>query len=292
MAYEVTTVHGASTTALGGNFRYQGIEYAPNFKPEAILHVFNISARTFEDAGGKGIIGRIKLRAPGVSHGDPTDVTVVDKKTSKVVPGNPNQPYHLVTTFPHPMPLGVPNDMSGMVEAKFTDGRRFVVDMISPDNVTLTLDAPIDPAKAFSVGNDYAPRGIFFSLYDPPLKEDLEKAYRRMETYYKGLNEKAGTLDMTDKLGLQRAIESNPDHIYAANYYGKPFAFAKQAIRPVDCPNCGEQKPAGRLWHMSLAGTICVEPTQEAWKAVVMAGTRTRDQVPEELRWWKTEKSV
>jgi hypothetical protein len=118
----------------------------------------------------------------------------------------------------------------------------------------------------------------------------VEKAYARMEKYYAVLNEKAGTLEQTDKAGLQAAIQSNPDHVYAANYYGKPFAWAKKAVRPVDCQNCGEQKPAGRLFHQTSFGTFCVEPTQEAWKQVVLTGNRTREQVPHEMRWWGNDK--
>ncbi len=299
MAYAIDKVHQASTTALGGNIPYQGIEWHSNANPDYLLYVFNISARTFCDPQNErvGLIGRIRLLAPGVEKGDPTDITVVTmekgkKSGEKVVPGNPDQPYHYVTSFPQPILIPKFNDESGEIETKETDVRRFVVDMISPDNLTLTLDAVIDPSKAFSIGNDYAPRGIFFSYSNPPLQTDVQKAYARMEAYYKNLNQKADTLDLSDKAGLQRAVEANPDHIYAAHYFGKSFAFANKAVRPVDCPNCGEQKPAGRLWHTSSGGGLCVEPTQEAWKAVVMAGTRTRDNVPHELRWWKEEKSA
>jgi hypothetical protein len=290
MAYAIDRIHDASTTALGGNIPYRGIEWHSPAIPDYLIYIYNISARTFADTAGRGIIGRVNLKAEGVGPGDPTNVTVETivegKKSAKIVLGLATQPYHYVTSFPQPMLVTKFNDESGEIEPKETDGRRFVVDMISPDNLTLTLDVAIDPAKAFSIGNDYAPKGIFFSYHNPPLQSDLQKAYARMEAYYKQLNEKAATLDLTDKLGLQQAIESNPDHIYAANYYGKPFAWAKSAVRPIECPNCGEQKPAGRLWHMSSAGTICVEPTVEAWKAVVLSGVRVRNQVPHELRWW------
>lgn len=283
--HEVRTVHAASTTAMGGNIPYSGLEWQPNFRPEFLLYVYNISARTFQDEAGKGLIGRIKLKAPGVLPDDPIEVEV----NGEVVLGNRMHPYHYVTSFPHPYPVPLMNDMTGEIETKFTDGRRFLVDMISPDNPTLSLDFQVDPAKAFSVGNDYAPRGIFFSDTNPPKREDVEKAYARMEKYYAMLNEKAQTLELTDKLALQRAIEQNPDHVYAANYYGKPFAWAQKAKRPVDCPNCGEQKPSGKLWHIPSSGGICVEPTVEAWKQVVMSGQRTRDQVPHELRWFKVK---
>jgi hypothetical protein len=281
--------HTASVDALPGNIPYRGIEWHSPAIPDYLIYIFNISARTFEDAAGRGIIGRILLRAPGVTPEDSCAVTVEKmvkgQKTLEVAPGEVNQPYHLITTFPQPILVTKFNDESGEIEPKETDGRRFVVDMISPDNLTYSLDVAIDPSKAFSIGNDYAPKGIFFSYHNPPLQQDVQKAYLRMEKYYAMLNEKAQTLDITDKLGLQNAIASNPDHVYAANYYGKPFAWARKAVRPVDCPNCGEQKPAGRLFHQTSFGTFCVEPTQDAWRAVVMSGNRKYEDVPDELRW-------
>lgn len=283
MAYAITEQHPSDTGFAGANIPYKGLEWAPNFKPDYLLYIFNCSPRTFCDASDprKGIIGRIKLVAPGVQPGDPTDVTV----DGKVVAGDENKPYRYVTSFPHPMPIPKMNDESGEIETKYTDGRRFVVDMISPDNVTMSLDAVIDPAKAWSIGNDYAPRGIFFSYTNPPAKQDVDRAYVRMEKYFNGLNEKAGTLEMTDKIGLQQAIQSNPDHVHAANYWNKPFEWAKKPTRPVNCPNCGESKPAGRLFHQTSFGSLCIEQSMEGWKAAVNSGIRPYRDVPEEFRW-------
>ncbi len=288
------TVHPSSTTALAGNQPYRGLEWHPTSKPDYHLYIFNCSGRNFCDPMDplKPLIGTtVKIIAPGILDDDPTEVTVEviegGKKVLKVIPGEANKKYHYVTSFPQPFNFPKFNDESGEIEFKPTDVRRVVVDMISPDNPTLSLDFSVDPSKAFSIGNDYAQKGVFFSYTNPPMQIDLQKAYNRMEKYYRMLNEKAATLEMTDKLGLQAAIQSNPDHVYAANYYGKAFPWASKAVRPVECPNCGEQKPAGRKFHQTSFGTFCVEPTQEAWKAVVMSGNRKKEDVPDELRWWK-----
>jgi|HubBroStandDraft_6_1064221.scaffolds.fasta_scaffold19705_7 hypothetical protein len=290
MAYGISQQHEASTTALGGNVPYRGLEWHSTAEPDYLLYVFNCSARTFCDPGDarKGIIGRIKLRAEGVRDTDPTDVMV----DGKIVKGNENQRYSFVTSFPQPILMPKFNDESGEIETKETDVRRFVVDMISPDNLTYSLDVQIDPAKAFSIGNDYSAKGIFFSYSNPPAREDVQRAYMRMEMYYKQLNEKAATLDMTDKLGLQQAIASNPDHVYAANYYGKAFPWAKKEVRPVECPNCGEQKAAGRKFHQTSFGVFCVEPTVEAWKAVVNSGMKRYEDVPDDFKWKKEPKTA
>ena len=292
----IDRVHQSSPTALPGNIPYRGIEWHSPAVPDYLIYIFNISARVFVDASGRGIIGRICLRADGVVAGDPTEVTiesiVAGKKSVKVSPGNPQQPYHYVTSFPQPVLIWKLDDDSNEIATKETDGVRFVVDMISPDNLTRSLNVRIDPATANSVGNDYAAKGIFFSLHNPPLKEDLEQAYARMETYYKALNQKADTLDHSDKLGLQRAVESNPDHIYAAYYFGKTFAFANRAVRPIDCPNCGEQKPAGRLFHQTSFGSICIEQSVEGWKSAVNSGIKKYDEVPEEFMWKQAKKAT
>ena len=293
MAYGISQNHPASTTALGGNIPYVGIEWHSPANPDYLIYIFNISARTFADEAGRGIIGRVKLKADGVVADDPSDVTIetmeAGRKVTKIVPGQPTQPYHYVTSFPQPVLVSKFNDESGEIEAKETDGRRFVVDMISPDNVTVSLDVRIDPANAFSIGNDYAPRGIFFSYHNPPLKEDLQKAYTRLETYYKGLNEKAAVLEKTDSVALQAAVRSNPDHVFAANYYGEPFAWARTAVRPVECANCGEKKPAGRLFHQTSFGALCIEQSMEGWRAAVNSGIKTYRDVPDEFRWKKKE---
>ena len=287
----ISTQHPPSTTAFAGNIPYRGLEWHSPAIPQYLIYVYNISGRTFSDPNNPrlGIIGRIKLLAPGVVAGDPTDVTIKKGNKTEVVGGDENQPYHFITSFPQPVLIPKFNDESGEIETKETDARRFVVDMISPDNLGLTLDTVVAAQDVYSVGNDFAPKGIFFSYSNPPDREDVQKAYMRMEAYYKSLNEKAATLEMTDKIGLQNAIQSNPDHVYAANYYGKAFPWAKREVRPVECPNCGEQKPAGRLFHRTIDGTFCVEPTQEAWKQVVLSGNRKRSDVPDELAWWGNE---
>jgi hypothetical protein len=288
------TVHQPSTTALAGNLSYRGVEWHSPAKPDYEIFIYNCSRRTFADPlnPNRGIVGRLNLLVPGVEDDDPTDVTIqVKGGEMKVIPGNENHPYHYVASFPHPVLVHKENLESGELEVKETDGRRFVVDLISPDNLGVSLDVIVDPTKAFSVGNDYSNRGIFFSYTKPPMKDDVEKAYARMERHYSQLNEIANTLEMSDKAALQRAVSSNPDHIYAANYYGKPFAWASKAVRPVDCIICGEQKKAGQKFHRTSFGTMCVEPTQEAWKMAVSSGNKEKSQVPDEFRWFKEKEA-
>lgn len=268
----IDRIHQASTTALGGNIPYAGIEWRATRSPEYNVFIYNVSQRTFKE------VGRIRMTIQGVTETDP------------VIPGMAaNQQYHYVTSFPQPIMLSRPNLESnemGFVEA---DVRRFVVDLINPDNLTLSLDTVVPANQVFSQGNNYAQKGVFFDYTNPPSKEQVQKAIDRMESYYKGLLERAQILELTDKAKLSEELGGNPDYAYAANYFGKDVSWNRKQIRPVECPNCGEQKTFGKLFHISSAGFPCVEPTVEGWKAAVRAGAKRYDDVPEEFRWKEHE---
>src|SRR4029077_19401201 len=135
-------------------------------------------------------------------------------------------------------------------------------------------------------------KGVFFSLANPPFERDVQEAYARMSKYYAALFEKAQTLETADKAGLARELGSNPDYAYAATFFGKPVNWHRAPQRSIECVNCGEQKPAGRLFDAASGGLLlCGVPTQEAWKAAVNAGAKEYDKVPEELKWREEKKS-
>lgn len=277
-------VNPGDTTGLGGNTPYRGLEWHPTIHVEYNIYLYNISARTFAGFGA-GKLGPNGMSVPGVEQDSPTEVTV----DGKIVPGDENHRYRYITSFPHPTTTTKPNHESNEFEHVPVDGRRFVIDMINPDNVTLSLDTIIKPEENFSIGNNYAPRGIFFSYTNPPEQSAVEAAYKRMEAYYVGLNEKAAALELVDKVALGKEVQSNPDYVFAARYFGRGFSFTEKQTRTVECPNCGEQKPAGRKFHMASFGALCVEPNRAGWEAAINAGIKRKDDVPDDIRWWKPE---
>lgn len=276
----------AMTANDPNNPRYYGVEWRAQRDPDYHVHIYNLSARTFEDQSGRGIIGRISLRAAGVDDNSPTEVGTgkirPDGKPEKVVDGDTR--YSYVTSFPQPVLISKFNDESNQIGYVETDAIRFVVDQIHPDNPTRSLDVQIPNTVIQSSGNNYAIRGVFFSLTNPPMKVDVDAARVRMERYYNQLLEKAGALEHTNKDQLASELQSNPDYGYAAQYFGRTFTWNRKNVRTTECPNCGEQKPANRLFHTASWG-LCVERSQEAWRAVIEAGVRTYDTVPEEYRW-------
>ena len=267
---QLGTTH-TDTTTLGGNVQYRGLEWQPKHHPEYYVYLFNASVRTFEKAGPYQ-----NIRIPGVTDADPSLEGM-----------NANQRYHYVTSFPQPMLMPQYKDNDGLIGTVQVDARRYIIDLINPNNLTLSLDTAVRPENELSIGNDLSRSGVFFSLSNPPERHDVEAAIARMEKEYRALLEKAQTLELTDKAGLQTQLSANPDYAYAAEYFGATVSWRKERVRPVQCPNCGEQKNFGAMFHVNKSlGFVCVEPTSEGWKAAYQAGVKRKEDVPDELRWW------
>lgn len=275
--YGIQDQKPASTTAFSANRQFAGVAYRSQRTPDYHVYVFNISARSFDSFGKL-----TNRKIAGVREEDPDTVTEVDGAVGNL--GN-NRKYRYFTSFSQPMLIPDPDVDSSELRHREQDAVRYVVDLINPDNVTHSLDTYIDPNRATAVNRDMSMQGIFFSLSNPPKREDIEKAYARMEKYYTMLLEEASTLEMTDKALLSEKLKGNPDFSFAAAYYGKDTTWHRKQVRPVQCSNCGEDKPTGKKFHMTSYGKFCVEPTVEAWKAAVLSGMKTMDEVPEELRW-------
>lgn len=275
----ITDIHNrdANTSEFGGNPPFRGVEWRSKFNPTEHVYVYNVSGRKFSQ------FGKLQREIPGVTDDDPTDVRVGDK----VLPGKPNERYHYVTSFPQPILIYIPDDQSNMVRTIEQDAVRYVVDLINPDNPTRTLDFTVPPDRQLSIGTNLADKGVFFSMTNPPQREDVRKAYDRLEVYYNRLLETARTLELTDKQKLSEQLAGNPDYSYAATYFGQEYSWNKRQVRPVECPVCGEHKPAGKKFHTPSTGGICVEPTVEAWKLVVQSGRLPYESVPEDFRWKK-----
>jgi hypothetical protein len=268
---QIDRVHQASTTALGGNIRYSGLEWQPEFRAEYRIYIYNVSRRTFSKVGPHA-----NVNIPGVVDGDP----VLDGFLG-------NEMYHYVTSFPQPMTFPKFDDQSSEIGTIKVDARRYVMDIINPDNMTFSLETVVPPESRFSINNDLSIKGVFFSLSNPPMKAETRSAIKRMEDYYHALLQKAQTLELTDKVKLAAELEGNPDFAYAADYYNKATSWNRKEVRPTACMNCGEMKPFGVKFHVNQqVGIICVEPTKEAWKAAYDSGAKTKEQVPEDYIWW------
>lgn len=279
---QIETVHKPSTDAIGGtNIRYSGLEWAPQHHAECWIHLFNVSQRNFERVGPYQNINIAGVREDDVA-----------------LPGMAaNERFHYVTSFSQPMLMPRFSDQSSEIGRILVDARRYVMDIVNPNNNTFSLDTHIRPEDVLSVNNDLSVKGVFFSLSDGPERvkspkprvDEVKKSIARMEHYYRGLLDRAQTLEMVDKPKLAEELGANPDYAYAATYYGKELSWNKAQVRPIECPGCHEQKPFGSKFHVnSKLGFVCIEPTRDGWMAAVQAGVKTREQVPAGFgfEWW------
>jgi|SRR5882672_7001285 len=307
----IYSIPGNTKTNASG-IPYQGVAWRGEREPDFHVYIYNISARSWEASNDVTTVpdtrvGSIRLTIPGVRPDDPTEVAegappentrqlgkLVDLATGKpkkTKPGDPNQRYRFVTSFPQPILIPKLNEEGNELTSYEQDAIRYVVDLINPNNLGRTLGAGNAPGQA-SEGVDLSQKGVFFSLANPPFETDVQDAYKRLTKYYSMLHEKAQTLEVADKAGLARELSANADYAYAATFFGKPVNWHRAPQRSVECPNCGEQKPAGRLFHPASGGLfLCVEQSQEAWKAAVNSGAKKYEDVPEDYVWKKAEKA-
>ncbi len=196
----------------------------------------------------------------------------------------PGERYTLVTTIPHPVQQHWINDRDQR-EVHAHNGQRVAQDIVNPENITLNQDATLAADKVFTEGNDYGKLGVFWSLNNPPTDEEVAKAIRRKETFYRKRLDQARALEASSPKDLY-AYLTPTDHV-AADYFGEEFSWHKVSRRPEHCPNCGEPVKAGIAFHASsaLGGALCVID----WKRTVEAGVKKLKDVPLSKRWDKDE---
>jgi len=192
------------------------------------------------------------------------------------------QPWTLVTKLAHPFQQP-DNDDNGNLIARSHDARRVAMDICNPSNTSLDQDLRLDPKFVLAYGNNLTQQGVFWSLNYPPTEEEVKKAVARKETYYRGLLEKARTLELANPKELE--FELNMDYHMAADYFGVETNWHKRVERPAFCPNCGEGIKTGVAFHKHPDGFLCVID----WKRTVEAGVKSKDDVPDHLRWWEPE---
>lgn len=221
------------------------------------------------------------------------------------------RPYALVQRFP-----SVVNekwlDENGVIRNNGIMGERFATDCLNPCNLGVNCWQDVTDEQLTWIDgggtNDLTRRGLFWTKNERPgrtcmihggVKEEttcpfcnrpsldeLQLAKSRMEKHYRGLLQQA---DQFHREGQVREI--GPEHHLAGDYFKVRAPWHIVAELPSTCPNCGEAIKEGIKFHTSSTGDLCVTPSVEGWKAVVNAGRRTKDQVPEDFRWWQEAKA-
>ena len=186
-----------------------------------------------------------------------------------------NEKYALVTRLPQPLVIPKGNVDSSEIDIYAQDTRRFVMDLINPDNLGINQDAAIDPTKVTGQGNDLGQKGVFYSLTNPPSDEEVASAYKRMEGRYKFLLTQARTVETSNPKALPDIL--SPEHHIAADYFHETTNWHSKPVHKDNCPRCGMPATVGAPFHALEGGGLCVGD----WKAAIKAGVRSRAQAYE-----------
>jgi hypothetical protein len=236
------------TRANSTDFNFNANAYILNRKPDFLVYIHTISDRNYE-----------VYRPPILKR-----FTIIGK--------NPKDKYAKCASFPHPMNVPDASVDSSEIGLKQMDARRFVMDIINPDNLGFDQDAVI--SNVTSIGNNLGEKGVFWSLNEIPTDAEIAAAKARMEKYYRKLVERANTVHSSSPKDLADTL--TPEHLSAAEYleenFGMQFAWHAKMTRLENCDLCGEKTKSGVAFHRMEDGGICVRD----WERAVKAGARTR----------------
>jgi len=124
----------------------------------------------------------------------------------------------MVTSLPNIVQLPLHNDDSLEITAVTMRGERLAMDLINPDNLGLDQNKGTDTTRPTGIGRNLGEQGVFWSLNNPPKKEEVDAAVKRMETRYKNLLEKAEALEKSQIFkGMSEFI--TPELHAAADYF-------------------------------------------------------------------------
>ena len=239
---------------------YGSQNYAFGRKPEYWIYLYNISEQ-------EHVISRPPLI-----------------KEAKFRGRKPQETYALVAKFPQPLIMPKGNVDSGEVDFVTTDARRFVTDIINPDNLSVNQDAFIE--KSTSGGsNDLGAKGMFWSTNGPgaskdgyeeaPTQHEIDSARKRLEKRYRFILDRAKAVEVSNPKDLNDLL--SPEHHAAAEDYGETYTWHNKQVRADYCPQCGEKMRAGAAFHKTEDGGYCILD----WERAVKAGVRTRAQAYE-----------
>ncbi len=159
------------------------------------------------------------------------------------IPGNTSRKrYCMWTSFPNlvRMPSQTYGDNGEiLISTRSMCGKRFAMDLINPDN--LGIDQSLGTSTYTSIGRNLGVRGVFWSVNNPPKKDEVDAAILRLETFYKDLLERAEIMYQSaqfnpskvkelmkeDALSMEEAVrtlrvgamELTPEHYAAAEWF-------------------------------------------------------------------------
>ena len=182
-----------------------------------------------------------------------------------------------------------PHDVNGAPVWSFENAKRVALGVCNPGYTTTDLnvqDKELDPAAVIASGESNLTRqGIFASMNETPTEEELRKAEKRRENYYRFRLNEADGLARSNPRQLQNILME--DHHLAADYFAVETDWHRAPSAKVDCPNCGSKIPTTASFHYDN-GRICILDWEKAW----LSGAVKKEDVPEPKRWWNDDEPV
>jgi len=235
--------------------------YLLNRAPDFYVYLYNISESSF-------VVSRPPI------FKEMTIVGIKDKRNLNEN-GSLKNEWILATKFPSPLIAPKASVDSSELDFYATDTRRFVMDLINPDNLGIDQDAYIDPKTVTSQGNNLGAKGVFYSLSYPPAPEEVAAAKKRLDKYYTQLLEQARAVEVSAPATLSSIL--GPEHHAAADHFGEQFSWHGKKIKAIVCDQCGERTKENAAFHKMEDGGLCIKD----WDRAIKAGVRTKAQAYE-----------
>lgn len=173
-------------------------------------------------------------------------------------------------------------------------GMWVAMDWLNPENL-YKLDQDFIVPNQVDLSTNLLMRGLFFIVRpyskvngnadDVPTEAEISAAETRLRNRYTELVRLYQSTSASNPAGVAALVASG-EMIDALNYARVKTPYNTTLEARIDCPTCGDSKPAHAQFHKSESlGVICINPSVEGWKAAVAAGIKSRDDVPEEFRW-------
>lgn len=179
----------------------------------------------------------------------------------------PDKPYVICrTVLTHPF-IEYREDTNNNRFPVETDGQREATKILCPMNPG--IDQNWDDAATLHTGGNLCKLGVFWSFNNPPLKEELEAARKRMiETYRKSI-EKMVAIEASDGQDGARKAADRTAHA-AAELFQQSYSWHRSDLTQrrddgkIDCGVCGEKiRETAKLCVHCQAPTDPVK--QAAW---------------------------
>jgi len=247
----------AMTQSLNNKTLNNNIDPGAFRKPDFHVYIYNVANRPFER----------RL---------PPQIPLLNLKACPE-----GKKYVEVLRLSHPFEQADRNIDTGEVLMRYHDARKIAQDIVCCGAANMDAACP----EAIASGVDYRAKGLFWSLNNPPTDEEVKKANKRVEDFFRARLERNVALEYSNPKELQDRLGED-DHL-AADYFGEEYSWHKQRVKKVtaapkvECPYCGDQIKPGVAFHKGEDGELCILD----WKRAYEAGKVTLKQVPEAKQW-------